>query len=165
MFEQNVTRDSYIFMEVEWLSGFKHIVPCRGYNLKSQINFTKSLQYVKDFSYRLVSAKDYEDRVWGTDEKENSDGPRPRKAKALKEAAPKRKPRQKASKDSKGISKPRRTNKPAAKRASSNGKEARDELREPKVRNVRKPKEDVARTNSPRKATTSRNGTRKSKTQ
>ena len=160
----DIKKDDYIFIDITWKSGFKHTVPCRGFNLKSQLEFTKSIFWIDKFTWRVVTEKDYNAKLWAPlEEKDNE--PRASKGKALKEAAAKRKPRAKASEDSEGLSKSRRTNKPATKRASSSSKEARTELREPKVRNVRKPKEDVARTNSSRKATTPRNGNRKSKAQ
>ena len=153
----NIEKDDYIFMHVEWIGGFKHTVPCRGYNLKSQINFTKSLSYIKDFFYVVVTKEEYDNKVFGPDEKENADEPRTRKTKALKENSPKRKPRAKASEDSKGVRDRR-------KGTTSIGKTKRTELREPKMSDVRKPKKNVARTNNSGKETLSRTRSSKSKT-
>ena len=148
----------YILADVVWSTGFTHKVPMRGFSLKSQIEFHKSLSHVVSMTPNVVTEEEYNNYLYGED-----DGSRECKTETLKKTPAKRKPRSKASEDSKRVSKPRGATKPAAKRTASNGKEARNELREPKVRNVRKPKEDVARTNSTRKKSTSGNGNRKSK--
>ncbi len=97
--------------------------------------------------------------------KETENEQRASKGKALKENPTKRNARTKASEDSKAVRKPQRASKPAAKRTASSSKKARTELREPKVRNVRKPKKDVARTDDSGKATLPRTRSTKSKTQ
>lgn len=227
-----VTRESYVLIDVTWQGGFKHSVPCRGYNLKSQIKFQESLQYIEAFTYRIVTQKEYDAFVFGEPECQSSpaaviksknsttsstsprkngksaktagskqlptkasaktatkatktptrsskakpknstgslerktDGTRTRKAEALKEAPAKRKPRQKASEDPKAVSKPQRASKRDAKRTASNGKGARTELREPKVRNVRKPKKDIQGTDNSGEASLPRTRSRKTKTQ
>ncbi len=65
-----VPTDAYYFMEVTWkkqgkIKAFKHIVPCRGYNLKSQINFNESLFWVDKYTYKEVTKQQWEKRVWG----------------------------------------------------------------------------------------------------
>lgn len=223
----DIKRDDYIFIDVTWKGGFKHSVPCRGYNLQSQIKFNESLHYVESFKWRKVTKEDYEERIWGSLEaagtesknlttsstsqpkngkspkkvgskqsptkasvetatkstkartqsskakpknstgslERKTDGTRSRKTETLKETPAKRKPRTKASEDSKAVRKPQRASKPAAKRTPSSSKEARTELREPKVRNVRKPKKDVQGTNDSGKASLPRTRSRKAKTQ
>jgi hypothetical protein len=61
-----ITRDDYLFITVVWKSGFKHIVPCRGYKLKSEINFMKSIYYIDSFVWHKVTQKEYEERIWGS---------------------------------------------------------------------------------------------------
>lgn len=217
----DVKRDDYIFLDVTWKSGFKHTVPCRGYNLKSQIDFNNSLFWIEKFTWRVVTQKEYEDKLWasplvadtekttstnttrsrrksgqsektdgkkhsatkqsattatkntkkkassstatrkqpsGSLVKENENGSRTRKAKAQQEAPSKTKSRGKASKDSEAVRSTKR-------RTSSSSKETRNELREPKVSNVRKSKKDVARDDDSGTKALPRNGNRKSKTQ
>lgn len=160
----DIKRDDYIFIDIEWKSGFKHTAFCRGFNLQSHIKFNESIFWIKKFTWRVVSEKEYNAKLWPTIE-ENEDERGKRKSKTLKEAPAKRDSRTKAGKDSKAVRKPQRASKPAAKRATSSSKEARTELREPKVRNVRKPKKDVQGTDNSGKATLPRTRSRKAKTQ
>ena len=76
------------------------------------------------------------------------------KRKTQQENTSKRKPRKATDKDSKSI-------RDASGRGTSTSKKKRTELREPEVRDVRKPKKNVARTNNPGTKTLSR--TRNSK--
>ena len=149
----NVEKQDYIFIDVEWQSGFKHIVPCRGYNLQSQLEFNKSLTYVKDFKWRVVTEKQYNAHMWPSIE-ENEDERTSGKRQTLKKNPAKGKPRKATDKDSKVI-------RNASGRGTSTSKKKRTELREPEVRDVRKPKKNVARTNNPGTKTLSR--TRNSK--
>lgn len=58
--------DDYIFIDVTWKSGFKHTVPCRGYRFKSETKFIESLFWIEKYTWREVTQKDYEDKVWGS---------------------------------------------------------------------------------------------------
>lgn len=149
----NVEKQDYIFIDVEWQGGFKHVVPCRGYNLQSQLAFNKSLNYVKDFKWRVVSEKQYNALMWPSFE-ENDNERSSGKRKTQQENPAKGKPRKATDKDSKVI-------RDASGRGTSTSKKKRTELREPEVRDVRKPKKNVARTNNPGTKTLSR--TRNSK--
>lgn len=60
------TRDGYYFIDITWKSGFNHIVPCRGYNLKSEIAFNQSLFWIEKFHYYEVTKEQYEEKLWGT---------------------------------------------------------------------------------------------------
>lgn len=60
------TRDGYYFIDITWKSGFKHTVPCRGYNLKSEIAFNESIFWIDSFVYYEVTKEQYEEKVWGT---------------------------------------------------------------------------------------------------
>ena len=223
----DIKRDDYIFLDIEWKHGFKHISYCRGYNLKSHIKSIEALFWVKSFTWRVVTQEEYESKLWESSaaadtesktlttrktssakaststktatrkpsatkqsvkaaskntkkqessskaKKKPSDGltkettneRRTSKGKALKENPAKGNSRTKASEDSKTVSKPTRASKPAAKRTASASKEARTELRKPKVPNVRKPKKDVQGTNNPGEASLPRTRSRKAKTQ
>ena len=160
----DIKKDDYIFIDVTWQGGFKHTVPCRGYNLKSQIKFHESLNYLKSFKWRVVTEKEYNTKLWAPLE-ENVDERRASKGKALKENPAKGNSRTKTSKDSKTVSKPKRASKPAVKRTTSPSKKTRTELREPEVRVLRKPKKDVQGTDNSGKASLPRTRSRKTKTQ
>ena len=60
----DIKRDDYIFISVTWETGFKHVVPCRGFNLQSQLKFSESLNYVKSFTYKVVTEKEYMEYLW-----------------------------------------------------------------------------------------------------
>ena len=60
------TRDGYYFIDVTWKSGFKHIVPCRGFNLKSELTFNQSLFWIESINYYEVTKEQYEEKVWGS---------------------------------------------------------------------------------------------------
>lgn len=59
------TRDGYYFIDVTWKSGFKHTIPCRGFNLKSEMAFTESLFWIESFHYYEVTKEQYEEKLWG----------------------------------------------------------------------------------------------------
>jgi len=54
--------NGYFFIYVTWASGFKHIVPCRGYSLRSNIEAVKKLDMVKEYHYKEVKKKDFDKR-------------------------------------------------------------------------------------------------------
>ena len=58
------TRDSYYFIDVTWKSGFKHTVPCRGFRLKSELEFNKSIFWIESIEYYEVTQKQYEEKTW-----------------------------------------------------------------------------------------------------
>lgn len=69
--EQNKVRsDAYFLITVKWIGGFTHKVPCRGYGLKSQIDFTKSLDWVEEFNWEECDQAEYDRRVFGIGEEE-----------------------------------------------------------------------------------------------
>ena len=219
-------------IDVTWKGGFKHSVPCRGFNFKSLMKFQESLHYIEAYTYRIVTQKEYDAFLFGEPEcqssvpadavsktstkrttssakakplakkaikkpsatkpsaktaskntkkqassskakkkpsvgltKETKNEQRASKGKALKENPAKGNARTKASEDSKAVRKPQRASKPAAKRTPPSSKETRTELREPKVRNVRKPKKDVQGTNDSGETSLPRTRSRKAKTQ
>ena len=59
-------RDKYYFIDVTWKGGFKHIVPCRGYNLKSQLAFNDSIFWIESHSHYEVTKEQYEEYIWGS---------------------------------------------------------------------------------------------------
>lgn len=137
----------YYFLTLKWKGGFTHIVPCRHYNLKSQIRFSESLQYVEKITYREVTEKEYNE--YYADEKENSNGPT-KQRKAQQENPTKGKLRKTTDKDSKGSAGTKRKATPSVRKAQPS------KLRESKVSDVRKPKKDTKGTNSTRAKTTTR---------
>lgn len=64
--ERKISRDSYIFIDVTWKGGFKHTVPCRGYNLKSQLAFNDSLFWVESHHWYVVTEEQYQEKLWGS---------------------------------------------------------------------------------------------------
>lgn len=60
-----VNSAAYYFIDVTWKGGFKHIVPCRGYGLQSQLRFNDSLMYVESAEPREVTEEEYYNRIWG----------------------------------------------------------------------------------------------------
>ena len=153
----DIKKDDYIFIDIKWKSGFKHTVPCRGFNLQSHIKFNESIFWIEKFTWRVVTEKEYNAKLWAP-LKENENERGKRKSKTLKETPAKTESRSKADKDSKGI-------RSTKQRASQTSKKKSDELREPKVPNVRKPKKNVARTDNSGKKTPTRTRNSKSKTQ
>jgi hypothetical protein len=137
----------YYFITLKWKGGFTHIVPCRNYNLKSQLRFAESLDYVEHISYKEVTEEKYNE--YYADEKENSNGPR-KQRKTQQENPPKGKLRKEASKDSKASVGAKR------KATTSVRKAQPSKLRESKVPDVRKPKKDVKGTNGSGTKTTTR---------
>ena len=77
----------FYLITVKWMGGFTHKVPCRGFNLKSMVEFTKSLHYVEEFSYETVPEEEYNKYVYGEPECQ-SPLPADTKSKTSKKAAP-----------------------------------------------------------------------------
>ena len=158
--ERKTNRDDYFVIHSTMPSGFECKIPARGYNLKSWLAFEDKLNAT--YYYEQTTKAVYEHLVFGDPnaviDTEDDNEPRASKGKALKETAAKRKPRQQASEDSERVRSTR-------KRTAPTSKEARTELREPKVRTVRKPTKVVARTNDSGKKTPARSRSAKSKTQ
>lgn len=151
--------DAYFIMTVTWKGGFSHTVPCRGFNLKSHIKFTESLEYVDTYEYVECTQEEYDLKVFGdgSDFEENTNG-RASKTKAQQKNPTKTKPRTKRNEDSKAVRNPSGKSPRATQEKSTS-------MRKSEVRNVRKPKKDVARTNNPGKKTAPRTRSSKSKTQ
>lgn len=62
--------DAYFLITCKWKGGFTHVVPCRGYNLKSQIAFHKSLEWIEEFYFDECDQAEYDRRVFGIGEEE-----------------------------------------------------------------------------------------------
>ena len=60
--KQSVEYDGYYFVDVVAKSGHKMTIPARGYNLKSWLNFEKSLGSICE--YRLVTEKEWMKTHW-----------------------------------------------------------------------------------------------------
>jgi len=148
MYTNKVPADSYFFIDTKWKGDFSHIVPCRGYNLKSQLKFNESIFWIESSHWYEVTKEQYEEHVYG----------RAEQTEAQQENPPKRSRRSTKDKDSKAI------RNPSGKSTRTAGSQP-SELRESKVPNVRKPKKDVQGTDNPRKATTTRSGRSKGQTQ
>ena len=146
MYTNKVPADSYFFIDTKWKGDFSHIVPCRGYNLKSQLKFNESNFVIESSHWYEVTKEQYEEHVYGRTEQ----------AEAQQENPPKRSRRSTKDKDSKA------TRNPSGKSTRTAGSQP-SKLRKPKVSDVRKPKKDVQGTNNSRKETPT--GTRKPKRQ
>ena len=51
------------FIYVKWKSGFKHIWPCFGFELKSLLDFLASLGTIESFNYKKVSETVYSNKM------------------------------------------------------------------------------------------------------
>lgn len=63
--QTKVSRDAYFLLTVKWKGGFTHYVASRGYGLKSQLDFTKSLEYVESVTYAEITEEQYKLKVFG----------------------------------------------------------------------------------------------------
>jgi hypothetical protein len=68
---KKVSRDGYYQISVVLADGFKFKVPARGYNLHSLLEFEKSLDMVKEHSFKEITKKDYEKMTIGVEEKQS----------------------------------------------------------------------------------------------
>lgn len=132
------TRDGYYFIDITWKSGFKHTVPCRGYNLKSEIAFNDSIFWIDSFIYYEVTKEQYEEKVWGAFSTEEIEKPKKRSS-----AATTRK-----TKDG-TISKPKRTAK--ARPIAKESKEASTKVTRAKRSTTQDGKQDGKRSVAPNK--------------
>ena len=154
-----VSFDGYFMLEVKWKGGFTHKVPCRGYNLGSQIRFTESLFWVESYDYTKCTKEEYEAYVFGdgSDFEETTNG-RASKTKAQQKNPTKAKPRAKRSEDSKST-RDSSGKSPRAVKEKSSG------VRKPKLPNVSKPKKSVQGTDDSGKKTLPGSGRTKRQTQ
>ena len=147
MYTNKVPSDSYFFIDTKWKSGFSHIVPCRGYNLKSQLRFSESIFWIESTNWYEVTKEKYEEHVYG----------RAEQAETQQENPPKRNRRSTKDKDSEST-------RDRSKESTRTARPQPSKLRESKVRDVRKPKKDVQGTNNPRKASPAGTGKPKGQT-
>ena len=61
-----VNRDAYFLITVVWKDGMTHKIPCRGYNLKSWLDFQKSIEYIEKYSYAETTQKIHDKMVFGS---------------------------------------------------------------------------------------------------
>lgn len=115
------TRDGYYLIDITWKTGFKHTVACRGYNLKSEITFNKSIFWIEDMSYREVTQEEYELKAWGPPIGEPEPPLKPKRKKndkpvpAAKRAAKARAPTKASAKTSKKVTPAKRSTKEVSK--------------------------------------------------
>ena len=64
-----ILKDGYYQINVKMQDGFKFKVPARGYNLRSMLEFEKSLDYVKEYSFKEITLKEYEKMIYGAPDK------------------------------------------------------------------------------------------------
>lgn len=53
--EQRPMRDGWYQIDVVWKTKFKHKIYCRGYQLKSQLAFNESLEWIKSSVYKEIT--------------------------------------------------------------------------------------------------------------
>ena len=63
--QNKVALDAYFLMTVKWKDGFTHKIMCRGYNLKSWLDFQKSLNGVESYSYEEITKEEHDKRFYG----------------------------------------------------------------------------------------------------
>ena len=56
---ETVPRDGYYQIDVVWKDGFKHNIKCRGFNLKSMLDFQKSIFWIESYKYKQITEKLY----------------------------------------------------------------------------------------------------------
>jgi hypothetical protein len=54
-----ILKEDHFLIYVTWKHGFRHIWPCRGYDLKSILTFLRSLTSIDTFEHKKVSEKLY----------------------------------------------------------------------------------------------------------
>ena len=138
-----INPSAFYFIDVTWRGGFKHIVPCRGYGLQSQLRFNDSLEYVDSAEPREVTEEEYNNRIWG-----DPDG-RDNEREAQQENPPKRSRAKAKSKDSESI---RNT---SGKSSRTTGSQP-SKLLKSTVRNVSKSKKDLQGIDNPGTKTVSK---------
>jgi len=62
--ETKIQREDYIQMDVVQ-DKFKFKIPARGFNLRSLLDFQKSLRSVKSVTYKKISKKEYDKLFYG----------------------------------------------------------------------------------------------------
>ena len=120
----------YFLLTTEWKHGFTHHNPIADYGLKSMVKFSRSLDYIKDITYKEISVEKYEQLMYGDD-----DG-RDNQRETQQENPPKRSRAKAKSKDSESI------RNPSGKSTRTTGSQPSKLLKSP-VRNVSKSKKDI----------------------
>ena len=59
-----INKQGYYFIHIKWSSGFKHIVPVRGYTLESELAFNDRLVYAKTTKVEEVTENKWEKFYW-----------------------------------------------------------------------------------------------------
>ena len=52
-------RDNYYQIDVVWKDGFKHKINCRGYQLKSMLDFQASIFWIESYKYKEITQQQY----------------------------------------------------------------------------------------------------------
>ena len=65
-------RDDYYQIDVKWKHGFKHTIYCRGYNLKSWLNFQDSIFWIETVTHKQITEKQYNKGMGLTDGSETT---------------------------------------------------------------------------------------------
>lgn len=63
-----VPYDAYYLMTVKWKHGLTHDILCRGFNLKSWIDFQKSINGVESYNYEEISRQQYDEYFYGVED-------------------------------------------------------------------------------------------------
>ena len=123
-------------MTTEWKHGFKHNNPIADHGLKSMVNFSRSIDYIKDVTYKEISLEKYEQLMYGDDDGRND------QRETQQENPPKRSRAKAKSEDSKSI------RNPSGKSTRTAGSQP-SKLLKPTVRNVSKSKKDLQGIDNP----------------
>jgi hypothetical protein len=67
---ERILKDGYYQISVKLEDGFRFKIPARGYNLKSLLDFEKSLDSVTEHSFKEISSKEYDKMIYGTPQEE-----------------------------------------------------------------------------------------------
>jgi hypothetical protein len=67
---ERINKDGYYQINVKLEDGFRFKIPARGFNLKSLVEFEKSLDSVTEHSFKEITKKEFEKMTIGTEEKQ-----------------------------------------------------------------------------------------------
>lgn len=65
--QNKVPYDAYYLMTVKWKGGITHSILCRGFNLKSWLDFQKSITWVDSYSYEEITKEEHDKRFYGVE--------------------------------------------------------------------------------------------------
>ena len=65
---ERINKDGYYQINVKLEDGFRFKIPARGFNLKSLVEFEKSLDSVTEHSFKEITKIEFEKMIYGKQE-------------------------------------------------------------------------------------------------